>query len=166
MEIYLLDNETNHNRPEIVPTYKPRDPAKRELTDKQELFLKALFSEDANGDVRAAMNIAGYSKGTPTTEVVGRLKNEIIEEVRNFLASNGPIASMALVEILLNPTKSGNDFKLKAAKEILDRIGAVPPSNEDPLDKKITIQNVIVLPEKKKQASVVEDVEYETVETK
>ena len=40
------------------------------LTPKQEEFLEALLGE-ARGNIRVAMDIAGYSKMTKTAEVVG-----------------------------------------------------------------------------------------------
>ena len=43
------------------------------LTPKQEDFLEALLG-DAGGHIRAAMDIAGYSRTTKTAEVVGPLK--------------------------------------------------------------------------------------------
>ena len=46
------------------------------LTPKQEDFLEALLGE-ARGNIRAAMDMAGYSKSTKTTDVVGPLKEEI-----------------------------------------------------------------------------------------
>ena len=41
----------------------------KELTEKQAAFLEALLGE-ARGNIRAAMDIAGYSKMTKTSEVV------------------------------------------------------------------------------------------------
>ena len=49
------------------------------LTPKQEDFLEALLGE-ARGNIRAAMDMAGYSKSTKTTEVLGPLKEEITEK--------------------------------------------------------------------------------------
>ena len=55
------------------------------LTPKQEDFLEALLGE-ARGNIRAAMDMAGYSKSTKTTEVVGPLKAEITERAGLMLA--------------------------------------------------------------------------------
>ena len=44
----------------------------RQLTEKQQMFLKVLFDE-ANGDVVTAKHLAGYSEGTATTDVVNGL---------------------------------------------------------------------------------------------
>ena len=55
------------------------------LTPKQEDFLEALLGE-ARGNIRAAMDMAGYSKRTKTSEVVGPLKEEITERAGLMLA--------------------------------------------------------------------------------
>ena len=57
------------------------------LTSKQEDFLEALLGE-ARGHIRAAMDIAGYSRTTKTAEVVGALKEEITERAGMMLAMN------------------------------------------------------------------------------
>ena len=57
------------------------------LTPKQEDFLEALLGE-ARGNIRAAMDMAGYSKRTKTSEVVGPLKEEITERAGLMLAIN------------------------------------------------------------------------------
>ena len=59
------------------------------LIPKQEDFLEALLGE-ARGNIRAAMDMAGYSKSTKTTEVVGPLKEEITERAGLMLAINAP----------------------------------------------------------------------------
>ena len=48
------------------------DIATKKLTRKQAAFLETLLGE-ARGNIRAAMDIAGYSKSTKTSEVVGLL---------------------------------------------------------------------------------------------
>ena len=59
------------------------------LTPKQEDFLETLLGE-ARGNIRAAMDMAGYSKSTKTSEVVGPLKEEITERAGLMLAINAP----------------------------------------------------------------------------
>ena len=132
-----------------LPAESPAAPdSPKELTEKQRLFLKALFSDEANGDIRRAMTIAGYSPKTPQVEVVKSLKKEIIEITKVYLATKGPEAAMALIDILYSPSKSGNEIKFKVAKEILDRIG-VSEKNDGPSSNGPVIQNIIILPEKK-----------------
>jgi mevalonate kinase len=98
--------------------------ASRQLTEKQQKFLDALF-EGANGDVGQAVKMAGYSGNTTTTEVVRSLKDEILEVTQMYLARNAPKAAQAMVGALNNPTELGIRDKMAASKELLDRIGIV-----------------------------------------
>ena len=70
----------------------------KEITDKQSDFLEALLGE-ARGNIRAAMDIAGYSKMTKTSEVVSSLREEITER-----AGSGPAKPHFSNTELLNPT--------------------------------------------------------------
>ena len=94
----------------------------RELTDKQQTFLKVLFYE-AEGDYTRAKQIAGYSEGTSPSEVLRSLKDEVLELTREYLAMNAPLAARAMISVLDRPSELGNQHKLSAAKELLDRIG-------------------------------------------
>ena len=95
----------------------------REYTEKQKAFLAAL--PETKGNIRAAMDAAGYSKETTVSDVVKGLKDEIIEVTKDILVTNGPFAAMSLVEVLMDPTAGGTTQKLTAVKEILDRIGVI-----------------------------------------
>ena len=57
----------------------------KSLTRKQEDFLEALLGE-AHGNIRAAMDLARYSRTTKTAEVVGPLKEKITERAGMMLA--------------------------------------------------------------------------------
>lgn len=96
------------------------------MTELQKRFLEALFSDEAKGDVRTAMNIAGYSKYTTTQEVTGPLKDQIFELTKEHLASSGPLAAIAVTDVIANPRSLGNREKLAAANSLLDRIGHKP----------------------------------------
>ena len=72
------------------------------LTPKQEDFLEALLGE-ARGNIRSAMDIAGYSRTTKTAEVVGPLKEEITERAGMMLAMNAPKAAFGIVDVLDDP---------------------------------------------------------------
>jgi hypothetical protein len=100
------------------------DIATKELTDKQAAFLEALLGE-ARGNIRAAMNIAGYSKTTATTEVVGPLREEITERAGMMLAINAPKAAFGIVDVLDDPSALGARNAISAAREVLDRTGLV-----------------------------------------
>jgi phage terminase small subunit len=94
----------------------------RELTTKQQTFLTVLFDE-AEGDYTRAKQIAGYSEGTSSSEVIRSLKDEVLELTKEYLAMNAPRAARAMISVLDRPSELGNQHKLSAAKELLDRIG-------------------------------------------
>jgi len=94
------------------------------LTPKQEDFLVALLGE-ARGNIRAAMDMAGYSKSTKTTEVVGPLTEEITERASMILAMNAPKAAFGIVDVLDDPSALGARNAISAAREVLDRTGLV-----------------------------------------
>ena len=98
--------------------------AAKTLTDKQSAFLEALLGE-ARGNIRAAMNIAGYSKTTATTEVVGPLREEITERAGMMLAINAPKAAFGIIDVLDDPSALGARNAISAAREVLDRSGLV-----------------------------------------
>ena len=94
----------------------------RELSTKQQTFLQVLFGE-ANGDYTTAKTLAGYSDTTSAIGVVRTLKDEVLELTREYLAMNGPRAARSMVDVLNNPSEVGNQHRLNAAKELLDRVG-------------------------------------------
>ena len=94
------------------------------LTPKQEDFLEALLGE-ARGNIRAAMDMAGYSKSTKTTEVVGPLKEEITERAGMMLAMNAPKAAFGIIDVLDDPSALGVRNVISAAREVLDRTDLV-----------------------------------------
>ena len=94
------------------------------LTPKQEDFLVALLGE-ARGNIRAAMDMAGYSKSTKTTEVVGPLKEEITERAGLMLVINAPQAAFGIIDVLDDPSALGARNAISAAREVLDRTGLV-----------------------------------------
>jgi hypothetical protein len=96
----------------------------RELTEKQQAFLNALFNE-ARGNPVQAKKLAGYADGVSTTSVMAPLKEEIAEKTRDFIATSGPTAVWSMMHVLENPTDLGNKEKMAAAKDFLDRAGFV-----------------------------------------
>ena len=96
----------------------------RKLTERQQRFLDALFT-DANGSIKDAKIIAGYSPTTNNQEIIQSLKEEILEATQIYMASNTPKAAMAMVGGLYDPTELGIRDKMTAAKELLDRAGLV-----------------------------------------
>lgn len=97
---------------------------KKQLTDKQSAFLEHLLG-DARGNVRLAMDMAGYAKTTAVQEVVGNLKDEIMERTSMMMALNAPKAAFGITDVLDDPTAMGAKNAIAAAKEVLDRTGLV-----------------------------------------
>ena len=65
------------------------------LTAKQTLFLDTLVSEDAMGDLRTAMRLAGYSDNTKVAYIARELRKEIREATETLLAMYAPKAAYA-----------------------------------------------------------------------
>jgi len=94
----------------------------RQLTERQTTFLQVLFHE-ANGNLNKAKILAGYNENSDTSSVVRSLKDEILEMTKEYMALNAPKAAVGLTTILDSPSELGNQHRLSAAKEILDRVG-------------------------------------------
>ena len=95
----------------------------KQLTEKQQKFIEALFGE-AKGSPKKAAEIAGYSNALQGYNIVKVIRKEIIEAAENILALNAPRAAHLVVDIL-----NGKDVlfdhknRMDAAKQILDRVG-------------------------------------------
>lgn len=96
----------------------------KQLTAMQQKFLDVLF-EDAQGDISKAKTLAGYARGTPSTDVIRGLKDEIVEATKLYMARNAPQAAIAVVSGIVDPTQLGIKEKLNAAKDLLDRSGII-----------------------------------------
>tara|TARA_R100001082_G_C4356044_1_gene156939 strand:- start:613 stop:990 length:378 start_codon:yes stop_codon:yes gene_type:complete len=96
----------------------------RKLTERQKKFLEALFAE-ANGNIKDAKIIAGYSPQSNSNEIIQSLKEEILEATQTFMAGNAPKAAFAMVNGIEDPTQLGIRDKMNAAKELLDRTGLI-----------------------------------------
>lgn len=92
------------------------------MTDKQKLFLDHLFG-DAKGDIRLAMELAGYSSSTSSKEVTDSLSKEIEDRTRQFIALNGPKAVFTMLGVLTGEEILGVKEKIAASKDFLDRAG-------------------------------------------
>ena len=97
---------------------------KKELTAMQEAFLEALCG-DSRGNIREAMTAAGYSPNTRINEVVGPLRDEIVDRASMVLAMNAPKATYSMVDVLNDPGAMGARNAVAAATQILDRTGLV-----------------------------------------
>lgn len=121
---------------------------KRIYSDKQEVFMSALFGE-AGGDVLVAYKLAGYI-GTNPGNVVETLKDEIIERAKHVLAANSPRAVLTLSAAMTEAgaTCPGAALKVTAAQQVLDRVGII---KHDKLDVNIEAESgIFILPPKNK----------------
>lgn len=96
--------------------------AKRELTEQQQKFLEVLYDE-AKGDIRTAMNLAGYAPKSSKRVVTNPLAEEIAELTYKFIAESSTKAVYSLYEVMSDPVQLGNKEKMAAAKDLLDRAG-------------------------------------------
>tara|TARA_R100000963_G_C4545348_1_gene40630 strand:+ start:125 stop:499 length:375 start_codon:yes stop_codon:yes gene_type:complete len=96
----------------------------RKLTERQQKFLDALFSE-ANGSIKDAKVIAGYAPTTNNQEIIKAIKDEILEATQTYMAGHAPKAAVAMVTGIDDPTQLGIRDKMSAAKELLDRTGLI-----------------------------------------
>lgn len=94
-------------------------------TPMQTAFLDALFDTDVQGDIRKAMKKAGYSENTPTKDVIGPLKDQIIERAKDYMALNAGKAVFGMVNLLDRPATPGAKAIIAAAESIMDRVGIV-----------------------------------------
>jgi len=117
---------------------------KKPLNERQEVFLDALLGE-ANGDLRVAMNIAGYSAKTKINEAISPIKNEIIDRASTALAINSPKAVLSMIGVLSDPTALGAKNAISAAAQVLDRAGLV---KKEQVEVKNTGQAMFILPPK------------------
>ena len=118
----------------------------RKLTERQQKFIDALFA-DANGSIKDAKIIAGYSPNTNNNEIITSLKDEILDATQTYMAGNAPKAAVAMVSGVDDPTQLGIRDKLSASKELLDRVGLIKTE-------KVQVEasgGVMILPPKNKE---------------
>lgn len=118
---------------------------KKELTDKQKLFLDALMSEECRGNIKKAMKVAGYADNTSSTVVVAALKEEINDRAAMVMAMNAPKAAWGMVDVLDDPSAMGARNSIAAAAQILDRTGLI---KKDQVEVKNTGGAMFILPPK------------------
>jgi len=124
----------------------------RKLTDQQETFLSTLI--DNGGQVKEAMEIAGYHQGS-RSNLINSVKHEIIERTRQHLASSSVQAANRLIEGLdADGTipSSQMEVRLRAANDILDRTG-VSKRQEIATESRV-IHGIVLLPAKKEQQEI------------
>lgn len=128
---------------------------KRELTEQQEAFL-AYFSGEAKGNVRLAMDLAGYAKTTPTTYITNLLHEEMVEAANKIMASSAVKAALAIVGVVDDPATLNAKALIEAAKQVLDRAGVMKKSDAD-VNLKIPQGGLIILPAKQQKEEEVHE---------
>jgi hypothetical protein len=118
--------------------------ATKNLTENQQKFLDVLY-EEAEGDIRTAMNLAGYSPTTAKRFVTEPLADEIAELTKKFIAQSSTKAIYSMYSVLEDPTALGNKERMTAAKDFLDRAGFAKTEKVE-----VTASTpLFILPEKK-----------------
>lgn len=119
---------------------------KKELTEKQELFLTELMAN--GGNITQAIETAGYSQESRSW-LVSSVKDEIIDRTKTLMASSSMKAANRLLQALDHdgtiPT-SQMDTRIRAANEILDRTGITKKQEIDV--KGQMLHGVVMLPAK------------------
>ena len=133
---------------------------KRELTEKQQMFLEQLI--ECQGDAKKAAELAGYK--SHYHHVVKNLKSEILELTQEILANSAPKAAFKVVEIMdsKRPIVQANN-KLAAAQTLLDRVGV---SKVDKIDVNHNMNSggIFLMPDKAPlDLEETEDGDYEVV---
>lgn len=116
-------------------------------TETQKKFLEIFMDPKYEGNIRKAMDDAGYSKNTRPGDIIETLGEEIVERAKKVIAAHSMKAAFSLVGILDSPDGLGAQTKLKTAQQILDRAGVT--KKED--DTNINVSNpngIIILPAK------------------
>jgi len=119
----------------------------KQLTEQQQKFIDVLFDE-AGGNLKKAMRLAGYSEGYTTTQLAKVLKEEIIEATQLYMALNAPKAAAAMVGAIDDPTELGLKEKMSAAKDLMDRAGLV---KTEKVQVESNTGGVMLLPAKEKE---------------
>lgn len=130
----------------------------RELSEQQKLFLSVLMDE-AEGDLKTALKLAGYAPTTRPIDILKTLKEEIVEVAMGHLALNAPKASHRLTSILDKPDRLGANNIMKAAAQILDRAGVSAPKED--VNLKVPEGGLFIMPAKGSSHSKEHEVEIE-----
>jgi hypothetical protein len=121
-----------------------------DLNPQQELFLSYLFDKDSEtrGDSIASAVIAGYER-TYHARLVKHLRDDIRDRTLDSLTA---LASKAVSQMEDSLSENGSvprgEVRLKAASDILDRMGAGKQAALDITSKDESISPLFVLPGK------------------
>lgn len=113
------------------------------LEEREEAFLNFLF-DYCKGNIKEAMEKAGYPKDYPKSYVTKKLSKQIKDRAKEFLIASSGEAAISLVSVLSEPDKVGAKNIIASSKEILDRAGVF--KEEAPQVQEI--RNMFILPPK------------------
>ena len=124
---------------------------KKELTEKQEIFVDELMSN--GGNVSQAMTLAGY-KPNSRQWLIRSVKDEIVHRTEHLLALNSVRAAQRIISTIDDDgTEPRSEIRLKAAESVLNRVGL---GKKDTVQHNVTaIHGVVLLPSKKQPQEVV-----------
>jgi hypothetical protein len=125
------------------------------LNPMQQAFLMALVGE-AKGNMELARDLAGYSPNTKIVDIVRPLKDQLADLAREALINHSLKAAFAMIDVMDRPAEMGAANKLKAATEILNRVGVTPPDENTDKGPKSAI---IFLPPKNVASIKVDNIE-------
>ena len=99
--------------------------ADRELTDMQKAFLVHLMSDEAKGDPRKAMTLAGYQPGSDVMYLIRSLRKEILEVAEEYIAGHAGRAAFGMVGVMDDALDPAVKERMVAMKEVMDRAGLI-----------------------------------------
>ncbi len=123
--------------------------ADRELTDMQKAFLVHLMSDEAKGDPRIAMTMAGYQPSSDVMYLIRSLRKEILETAEEYIAGHAGRAAFGMVGVMDDALAPDIKEKMVAMKEVMDRAGLIKKDGIHGLSD-IGQGVIFVLPAKKK----------------
>ena len=113
----------------------------------QDALLDCLFDPGIDGDIKKAMDKAGYAPTTSVTHVVTHLYDEIVAVSEKQMARYLVEAVVGLGGAIAEPAQIGIKEKIKACTEIMDRTGVVKTDRIN-ISGKMDGGTVFVLPAK------------------
>ena len=115
------------------------------LTEIEEKFIAALFSEEAQGNVNRACEMIGYNKAN-AMKLFRQVKDEVVRRAEEYVALQSPKAAIRIGQVLDDPATLGATNILAAANTILDRAGITKKDRVE-LDIKAPT-GILILPSK------------------
>lgn len=120
---------------------------KRVLSEQQEAFL-SYFGGEARGNVRLALDMAGYSKNISPSYITNLLHEEMVEVAQKVMSAHAAKAAFSVVGLLEDPATLNAKTIIEAAKQVLDRAGVMKKTDQD-INLKVPQGGLVILPAKR-----------------